>query len=247
MPTTTALDIVTKALQDLGVYAPGDAIPPEDAQDCFDRLNEFVSDLANQRMSIFATARTTKALVAGIGSYTVGPGADIDIPFPQWIVYAGVILDRNAVPPTEMPIETLTVQGYAAIRIKQLANALPLAIYYDHNFQNGIGRIYLYPIPNVGNTDLVIYTPTQLSEFVDPTTSYDLPNGYARMLHYNLAVDIATMFGKEVSPSLQNRASTSLADIKRVNANQTQVVLRVDAALIRPARTWNWRTGGPLV
>jgi hypothetical protein len=239
----TGNDFVATALKRLGVLAAGETANANDAQDVLSRLNDLVDSWSLDRLFMFTLVRTTKTLSAGQQSYTIGTGGDINIVRPTWIDHMGLVIDTTASTPTELPIEDLTDQRWEAIRQKTLQSGLPTGAYYDHSFSAGLGRLYLWPIPNVGTTQLVLYTPgTSVSAFADLTTDYTFAPGYRRALWSNLAVEVAPEFGQQLDGVTAKIASDSLAAVKRANIRTPELI--VDEALTRgDSGLFNWRTG----
>lgn len=232
----------------------GDNLEAEDANDALDRLNDWIDALALERLTMYYVTRTLKLLGAGIPSYTIGVGGDINIPRPTHVESAGLILDTAAVPPFERPLEVMTDLRWQRIRQKPLESTYPTAIYYDHNWvptiappdpaRHGLGRIYVWPVPTgCGTVQLVLYTPVALQEFVTLDTDYLLPPGYRRFIRTNLAQEVASEYGKQLTSDQVTAARTAKAAIKRGNVRPAEA--RVDPALVRGYGTFDWRTGEP--
>lgn len=139
----------------------------------------------------------------------------------------------------EIPRTVITDDGYQAIQIKSLTNALFTNVYYNPTFP--YGTIFLWPCPNTDENQLVLYLQNAFGGFADLSTSYDYPDlpGYAEALEYNLAVRLATPYSRPLSsiPDVVRLAQESLGMIKR--ANNRLVDLPSDATLL----TWNRRGG----
>lgn len=194
------------------------------------RLNQWVSGLSTQRLSIYYVPRITKNLTAGTASYTVGSGGDIDIVRPLWIDRANLIYDTSQSPSTEILMRMYSDQEWQLVAQKSLTATYPTGVYYDYSYSSGLSRIYVWPIPTSSATQLVLYAPQQaLSEFATLTTPYTFPPGYERMLRTNLACEISPMYQVAVTPDLRRQAQESLADVKRANTRENQLVL--DGAL----------------
>jgi hypothetical protein len=71
---TTPLDIVSLALSDIGVLAPGEAIEPNLANAAFDTLNDLLDQWSNQRLLIPYITEVIHSLQTGIYQYTIGNG-----------------------------------------------------------------------------------------------------------------------------------------------------------------------------
>jgi hypothetical protein len=255
----TARDLITATLRSIRVLGVGDTLDAEDANDALDRLNDWLDALALERLTMYFVTRTTKQLGSGIPSYTIGIGGDINIPRPTHVEGAGLIVDMSVVPPLERPLEILTDLRWQRIRQKALGSTYPTAVYYDHNWVPtanpaetptvpptlyGLGRIYVWPIPTAcGIVQLVLYTPVALQEFATLDTDYLFPPGYRRFIRTNLAQEIASEYGKQLTSDQVMAARTAKAAIKRGNVRPAET--RVDPALVRGYEVFDWRTGEP--
>jgi hypothetical protein len=230
-PTYTAGDLVARALVLLGVIAPGETPDAENADNAADTLNEFIDSLALQGLTVYQLLRTTKTLANGTASYTIGSGGAINIVRPTEITYAGLIQDTGAAEPLESPIKVFTDQEWARIAQKTFTSRYAEGIYYDRAWDAStkLATVYPWPIPDVGTTQLVIYTPLALATFADTSTGYTFPPGYPRMLRSNLALELAADYGKAPSDELKRVAKESLATIKR--ANQRLTTVNIDPSL----------------
>lgn len=226
----SAEDFATRALRLIGIIDPTENPSAEDGETALQVLNDWIDDLGTQRQSIYALARTTQTLISGTASYTIGSGGTINIVRPLWIDHAGFVFDTTVTPSSEVPVHVLQNDEYEALTPKALQSSVVSAIWYDHAWTAGLGRIYVFPIPNVGSTQLVLYTPTALTEFANYATDYTFPPGYRRAITYNLAVELAAHFpGALVPPKVEQLAASSLANLKRANLRLSTV--DVDHAL----------------
>lgn len=232
MPSAT--DFGKRALQLLGVIDPTEDPSAEDGETAFDVLNDWMDTLATQRQSIYYVARTTKTLTNGTATYSIGSGGAINIARPVWIQNAGFVLDTTVTYPIEIPIRIFTDDEWASLTPKTLTSSVVEGIYYDHNWSAGLGLISIWPVLNVPSTQLVLYTPTALTEFADTSTDYTFPPGYKRAILYNLANELAPWYPAVTpDPRIATIAVSSLASIKRANWRPSEV--RLDPALARTA------------
>lgn len=228
----SALDLTTRALQMLAVIDAVETPSAEDGALGLDELNDLVDQLGTQRLTIYYLARTLKTLASGTATYTIGSGGSINIARPVWIENAGLIIDTSASPVTEIPIAVFTDDEWAGIAQKLLSSSLTLGIYYDHNWSAGLGLINIYPVPNVSTTQLVLYTPTAVTEFADLSTDYTFPPGYRAALIANLAMALAPYFpSNPPSDLVKQQAKDGMALIKRANFRLAEA--SIDRALLR--------------
>lgn len=104
---------------------------------------------------------------------------------------------------------------YVALGLKGIAGPWPTDLYYDRTYP--LGNIYFYPNPSMGG-ECHLWTDTILSDLSDLNQTLQLPQGYARAIKTNLAIELAAEYGKAVSPTLAARAKDAKAKIKSLNA-----------------------------
>ena len=206
--------------------------------------NSMIDAWGLHSLTTYMRLRTVTTLVSGTASYTVGTGGTINIVRPTELRNAGLILDTGATYPVEAPIAVLTPDEYARWPQKTFQTTYARGVYYDHNWSAGLGRLYPLPIPNIGTTQLVIYTPVAIAEFADRTTDYTFPPGYEEALEYNLAVRLATPFGRDIPDFVAQMASSSLAIVKRANLRLAEVEVDTWRSTQQGSMTASRFTGG---
>lgn len=239
----TGLQIVTGALQEIGVVAAGQVAEGSEGTDALSILNDFLDALGVDRLAMHAVVRTVKALVSGTASYTIGTGGDISLVRPMWIESAMLIADTGATTLQEYPLDVLTDQQYAAWPEKALQQSQSRAIWFDHVWTAGLGRVYPLPIPDVSTTSLVLYTPTEpISQIATLETSVTFPPGIRRMLRKNLALELAPSYpAASVTPLLISQAAESKAKWKQANVRPRNQAC--DNALLPNTGYWDIETG----
>ena len=73
----TPLDIISRALKDIGALEAGETPTPEAAQDAFDMLNDMLDQWSNEQMMVFYKTELVYTLTQGQTQYTIGPGGQI--------------------------------------------------------------------------------------------------------------------------------------------------------------------------
>jgi hypothetical protein len=74
---TAPIDIISRALKDVGALASGETPNANDVQDCFDMLNDLVDQWSNEDMMVFYKNEIIFPLTAGQTQYTIGPGGQV--------------------------------------------------------------------------------------------------------------------------------------------------------------------------
>lgn len=72
---TTATDIVTSSLENIGARAAGEPLNVEDANTAFIRLNRLLDQLSTQANMIYYISTVIFDLINGVQAYTIGPKA----------------------------------------------------------------------------------------------------------------------------------------------------------------------------
>lgn len=74
---TQPIDIISRALKDIGALEAGETPAPADAQDAFDMLNDMLDQWSNEQMMVFYKTEIVFTLTSGQTQYTIGPGGQI--------------------------------------------------------------------------------------------------------------------------------------------------------------------------
>ena len=232
--TFTATQLIYQALRDLGALRPGQTSAGDLNNDGLVALNQMIDSWLLDELMVFADVGSIYNLVAGTQTYTIGPsGAAFTAPRPTRIDDANLILN-NVTPNVRLPISVIDVDQWADIRVQSIPNAIPLKLYYDHNFDptSGFGTLNLWPGPAL-NYQLELFTWQQLQSFANLSTAYSFPPGYAKAIHKNLAVEIAPMARRHYETSadfeeVKEQARLAKAEVQSYNA--ASPILVCDAA-----------------
>jgi hypothetical protein len=78
---TQPIDIISRAMKDIGALAAGETPAPAEAQDAFDMLNDMIDQWSNEQMMVYYKTEIIFTLTAGQTQYTIGPGGQVDSSF----------------------------------------------------------------------------------------------------------------------------------------------------------------------
>ena len=70
---TQPIDLISRALKDIGALEAGETPTADAAQDAFDMLNDLVDQWSNEDMMVYNTTEIIFPLIAGQVQYTIGP------------------------------------------------------------------------------------------------------------------------------------------------------------------------------
>ena len=76
-----ALDIISRALKDIGALEAGESPSADAVQDAFDMLNDMVGQWSNEDMMVFYKNEIIFPITPGQTQYTIGPGGQIGCSF----------------------------------------------------------------------------------------------------------------------------------------------------------------------
>ena len=206
---TTAIELITDALTEIGVAGAGQSIAPEDAALGLRKLNQRIQLWANARLTL-PVLTTISVPLTGAASYTIGPSGAVVAARPVKINSATAV-DAGG---TEYGVNVLPRELWDSITVKAVDGGPPCDVWWDAQPTNG--RIYVYP-RSTGYT-LKLACQTLLTSFATTATAVTLPDGYETALSLTLADDLAASYGKQVSPDTRRRCAGAMRAIKRTNA-----------------------------
>jgi len=108
-----ALDIISRALKDIGALEAGETPSADAVQDAFDMLNDMVGQWSNEDMMVFYKNEIIFPITAGQTQYTIGPGGQVGCSFVGSI--SGNVLTITSINSGGISIgQTITGLGVAA-------------------------------------------------------------------------------------------------------------------------------------
>ena len=218
----TALDVITDALELLGVYSPGDQISSADLSRSLSVLNDMMDVWSNESLACYDWITQTFTMVPGQYQYTVGPGGDIPGTRPLRVSDApgsAYLLDTNLNRYLMDVVDQLTWN----IQTTAVANSdLPDILFYDPQYPLGI--INIWPTPSSSWTCSFL-SYAQLGDFATVSSAFSLPPGYKRAITTNLCLSLKPYFASaQIDPLIIKEASETKASVKRNNM-RTQVAV----------------------
>ena len=75
------IDIISRALKDIGALEAGETPTPDAAQDAFEMLNDLIDQWSNEDMMTFYKTEIIFPVVNGQTQYTIGPGGQVGAVF----------------------------------------------------------------------------------------------------------------------------------------------------------------------
>lgn len=201
---TTALEIITRAMQEAGILFKSETPDADEASDALAKLNSMLASFSNE--SLLVTARTRESFpLTGAASYTIGSGGDFDTTRPTYIVEA-----HTTQGDITYPMGSMTDENYEKIRQKNLTG---IPEFYNYTNGYSLGKLYIWPIGDASYT-VHILSEKPLTSFASLSTTVDLPPGWEDLLIYNLGARLCPSFGQPISAELKYFAEQSMRNIK---------------------------------
>ncbi len=226
-----ASDLITRAMKALKAIGSNEVPTAAEANDGLTALNALLDSLSLDDLNSYVIQEQSFPLVVAQSSYTIGSGGNINVPRPQSITQA-YIQDTNK---NNFRLEIIPRDKWNQIgnRGPTITSQIPNTLFYDPQFPLGV--INIFPTP------LLTYTcffDTTLAQTTFPTlaTALAMPPGYERMYVYNLAVEMANMFGFDIPPVgpgqkiVVQLAQDALAAVK--SNNIVDVISNYDGAIV---------------
>ncbi len=228
---TTAEDLIKGALRRINSYAPGEPLAAFDANDALETLNDLLDSWSTDEYMVYGSVENIFYYTAGQYIYTIGPGGDFDTKRPLRITNAFTRITTQA-SGLDYPIDIIDQDTYTRIGFKGIAAPWPIKLWYNPTWP--LGTISFYQNPSDA-AELHLFTDTILADLT-LTDEFDVPQGYARAIKFNLARELCLEYGLQISPTLEKLASESLSVVKALNA-QPVPLTRLDQEMISGNRT----------
>ena len=211
----TAQDLVNQALTLIGRLGQGRGAGTSESTVAFNALNLMLDSWSTKRTRVFQIGNATYALAAGTESYVIGTGQVWNGPRPTAIESADIVATIGGSSKNSyFPLQIISQKEFARLQTLGDQADVPKSLYYDNAYP--YGTVYLYPTPALAiSIELYVWTP--LTQFATISTAVAFPAGYA----YNLAVEIAPLFEKQVPDDVAAIAKASVDTIEGINARLT--------------------------
>lgn len=217
---TTARDIITTAAQILGVIRKGESLDDDEAQDALDALNGLIGSWSSDNLITLGKYREFFTLTAN-AEHSIGSGQTFDTATPTKILEA--FIRQGGI---DYPLTIVNDYTYRAEPFKSLQGGASDILNYSKNPDDAYGVIRLYPVPNAGDS-LHILSEKQLTQATGLSSAVFMPQaGWERALRYNLAIELAPMYGIEPTATAWGVARDSLARMKREAARARPLTYR---------------------
>jgi len=213
--------MINAALLDLGVTEQGETPNATESNAALTKLNQLAGSWDIIRLDASSIDRRDCALNTPLTFFDVpGSGSGTHAPRPIAIESAEYVVVVDGTDEMRWPLKIVGVSEFLASSQRGERARVPSLLYYDANWPTA--SIQLYPRLLVTTDFLrIYYWRRSISVSGDPwvlATTLDMPPGYELALRLNLAVQLASSYGRPLDPTLATDAANALAAIRGVNA-----------------------------
>ena len=234
MPGFTVGDLIRSSMRKIGVLAAGEPLPADEGDDALQTFINMVDAWSLETLLIPVVGVVTHQLSSNASEYTIGiypepkpvplPVTHIETARPERII-AAFIRDQYD---TDYIQEIIDVKTFSRIS-RKTNGSRPSRFYIRKGWP--LNEILFESVP-YADEELHLEVIQPLAEVLPAaslTEVINLPPGYQRALEYNLAIDLADEWGKQVSPAIASIAIDGKRWLKR--ANYRKLVLGMDRAV----------------
>lgn len=223
-------DLIRSAQRKIGVLAAGEPLPANEADDSLEVFRQMIDSWSLEQLLVPVRSVVTHELQSNVSEYTIGINPDgnplthIEAARPENILSA-FIRDRYD---TDYILEQIDVKTYS--RISRKGNgSRPSRFYYREGWP--VNTILFESVPYANETlHLEVIQPfREYLQAANLTEAVNLPPGYEKVLIYNLCLELAPEWGKDITPLIATQAVEGKKWLKR-NNYQT-VTLGMDRAV----------------
>lgn len=214
---TTARELITQALKEATVLGVGQTALAQDMNDGLVKLRQMVAQWQKRRWMVPALMDISKP-GNNQKSNTIGTGGYWNYTRPSDIKGGYVVqLNTGQTPVSLQLTKIFSYEDYINIAVKEL-NSLPTHFFYDNAWENGLGNIFVWPIPSaIYEIHLLIERQLDFpNDSLD--TVFELPLEYEEAIVYNLAIRFISSYSvQNPSPQTGVLAKVALNTIKKAN------------------------------
>ena len=187
----TALNIITKAFLISGIKAINEVPSGPEGIDALNSLNMIMGTFQLENLLNYDDILVNGTITPGLNPHTIGgpaTGATFEANRPVQIINAFVRDNSN----NDFTLTQIDALQYDELTTKTISTDIPTYFFYNPKFPNG--EIFLYPVPTSAYTINLRYK-NPLGMFGTIHTSHDYPDGYEKLLTFELAFQLSVEYG----------------------------------------------------
>lgn len=165
-------------------------------REAIDELNAWVGGLNCDRLNAFTNRIDSFPCGNSQKAFTIGPGGDFDMPRPQRIEQGVIVMGNPATSGVVRmpPMYQMNDEEWSNISLQDVPNGVPLAFYYDGNFDptTGLGTVYLWT-QTASSYYVEFYSWQAVPKFATKDDVFAMPDGNEDFFVHELARRLAAL------------------------------------------------------
>ncbi len=213
MATLTLTQVLSGALQRLGILDSGGTATAQQLADALLIVNQLIDNKSSDRLMAASALITSFAFTANQQSYTIGTGQFINIARPVDIEAATLKLANGYT----TRIEPVNAVKWAGLDDRDRSSYLVQYLFYERGTPT-TGTVRLSPKPLGGSAEIATWTA--MTQFADATTPITMQPSYSRWLILASAIEIAPTYpSSQVNAGLLQDYADAMALLRNLNAS----------------------------
>lgn len=216
IPATMSLtQLMNLAGIQLGIMDSGGTFSATQLAEGLQVVNSLIDNKSSDRLMAESALVTSKPLVGGNGTYSIGAGGSINITRPSAIEAATISIGGTG---PVMPVKVVNALEWSQIEDRDSGSYLVKFLFYDRGNIGGLGIVRLSPVPLGGTLEIISWSA--MTQFPDATTPINIQPAYSRWLILATAIEIAPYYPGAQSPAtLIQNYSDATANLRNLNAS----------------------------
>jgi hypothetical protein len=207
MTVPASLNTVDRAIRlgmtDAGKLAEGDDPTSEQLAMGIGRMNDIINHEATQGLKLWTQLDLSIPLIAGTGTYTIGPSGSVNMTRPMRVIDEGYYLDSNSI---SRPVFLISRDDY--VRLANKISTGPINQYWvDKQQTQMVVKTWLVPDTQAATGTLHLAIQQQMTNFVSLTDTMNLPVEWFLWLRWAYATEISTGQPKQVIDRCEAKAA----------------------------------------
>lgn len=228
--SVTVLNLITAALQHLGVLDPDESPTASDAATCLNSLRSLLDALNLDPLVAIGRQELTRTPTADTQSFTIGTGGDISGTMPLRIEAA--FCRANGV---DTPLAVESLERYLG-EADKTSRGSPRYVAYERG--DTAGTVYLHPAAD-GTSEFHLWVMLDVVDGYSTITAASalaVPPGYRNYLEWAIADEVAGDFqvSQQIEARAARRASNALRRLKRANTRPPEMQMPYGVVSRRP-------------
>lgn len=190
------------AMKDAGLLQQGDSPTTDQLTEYMDRLNDLINLWQTQGLKLWLQRDLPVTLVAGQGTYTLGPGGDINMSKPMRVVQAYTVNTSGV----KRPLMMISRDEYTRLSNVQQQGAINSVFVDKQQLQLAV-TFWLVPDTNAATDVAHLITQYQVDNSVTVNDAMEFPQEWFIALRWGLADDICSGQPSAIMARCQGKAN----------------------------------------